>query len=309
MSRKIIESGITEPVGITAHAKVNLMLHVTGRADNGYHHLQSVFAFTKFGDLLSIKPDSVTNVSFIGEFADAVGTGENSVTRALSWYFQQLQLSQRHYRIVVTKNIPVAAGLGGGTSDAAALLAYLFKTDHPDADEAQSWDFVKQSGELGADVPVSLAFHLGLGRIFWVEGSGREGNCRPMLTKGLARQLVLVNPGKRLSTADVFAALGGRFDPPVTCPEVLTQDFLKNTRNILQAPALQLVPDLGKLFMVFMLDASFQYFRLSGSGASCFVVYRERHRADAIARKLSANNRGWWVQRTELVLGEKLRVI
>jgi 4-diphosphocytidyl-2-C-methyl-D-erythritol kinase len=286
---------------LTAHAKVNLMLHVTGKGEDGYHHLQSVFAFTQFGDDIIIAPDLRTTVAFRGEFANFIEPGKDSISQALKWYFDHFKLAPRSYKIEVTKNIPVAAGLGGGTSDAAAVLAYLFQEDYPQAAAALYWDFIKAAGTLGADVPVSLAFHLGLGQIFWVEGSGREGNCQPLKVKDLARQLVLVNPGVPLSTAEVFARLEGRFDDPIQPPEILTQDFLKHTRNILQAAALKLVPDLAKLFMMFMLDRSFSYFRLSGSGASCFAVYKDRRRAEALSKKLKDNNRGWWVKKTEIL--------
>ncbi|MBW8309260.1 MAG: 4-(cytidine 5'-diphospho)-2-C-methyl-D-erythritol kinase [Candidatus Paracaedibacteraceae bacterium] len=286
---------------LTAHAKVNLMLHVTGKDEDGYHHLQSVFAFTQFGDDIVMEPASTTTIEFNGEFATALESGKDSVSQALIWYFDHFKLASRSYRVEVTKNIPIAAGLGGGTSDAATVLAYLFWQDYPQATAALCWEFVKASGKLGADVPVSLAFHLGLGQVFWVEGSGREGNCQPLKVKGLARHFVLANPGVPLSTAEVFANLGGRFDPPLSSPEILTSDFLLHTHNVLQAAALKLVPDLAKLFMMFMLDRSFSYFRLSGSGASCFAVYKDRRRAEAVFQKLKENNRGWWVKKTEIL--------
>ncbi len=286
---------------LTAHAKVNLMLHITDKGEDGYHHLQSVFAFTQFGDDIIIETALTTTVEFNGEFTAAIESGKDSISQALRWYFDHFKLSPRSYRIKVTKNIPVAAGLGGGTSDAAVVLSYLFRQDYPQASAAFCWDFIKASGRLGADVPVSLAFHLGIGQTFWVEGSGREGNCRPLKVKGLARHFVLANPRVPLSTAEVFANLDGRFDPPLSPPEILTQDFLIHTRNILQAAALKLVPELAKLFMMFLLDRSFSYFRLSGSGASCFAVYKDRRRAEAIFQKLKENNRGWWVKKTEIL--------
>lgn len=287
---------------LTAHAKVNLMLHVTGKGPDGYHNLQSVFAFTTLEDHLHLTPTATTSVSFEGEFAGAVKSGKDSITQALSWYFSHMNLPPRHYQVVVHKNIPVAAGLGGGTSDAAAVLAWLYRQDYPQSSEAQTWEFIRNTGALGADVPVSLAFHLGIGQVFWLEGSGREGNCTPLKAEGLGRQLVLVNPRIELSTASVFSALDGRFDPPLERPNVLNQKFLQHSRNILQGPALKLAPEIGKIYLMFMLDQSFHYFRLSGSGSSSFVVYKDRRQADAMAEKLAKNNRGWWIQRTELIL-------
>lgn len=295
------------PVGSTriiAHAKVNLMLHVIGKTPGGLHHLQSVFAFTKFGDEIFIKEAEScgTTVNFEGEFAQFVESGADSVSAAIAWYFSHFDLPLRCYKIRVMKNIPVAAGLGGGTSDAAAVLAFLYKQDFPKGTVDQSWEFVRSSGILGADVPVSLAFHLGLGYVFWIDGSGREGVIQPLPAIDLSRQIILVNPGVPLSTAEVFAKLDGRFDEPRPAPAQLTQEFLTSSRNILQAPALKLVPDLAKLFMMFMLDQSFSYFRLTGSGASCFVAYKDRRRATAMAEKMKANNRNWWVKQTEIIV-------
>lgn len=278
------------------------MLHITGKTSDGYHHLQSVFAFTEFGDEITIASSSTNQVTFEGEFAVPVLTGEDSISKAMAWYFEYFNLPIRHYRVCVVKNIPVAAGLGGGTSDAAAVLAYLFQLDYAQTDRDRQWDFVKSSGVLGSDVPVSLAFHLGLGKIFWVDGSGREGNCLPLQAKGISRQFVLVNPGSPLSTAEVFKTLNSHFDVEIAAPPILTEDFLRKSRNILQGAALKLMPDLMKIFMLFILDRSFSYFRLSGSGASCFVVFKNRARADALAEKIKNNNRGWWVKRTELLV-------
>ncbi len=289
---------------IKAHAKVNLMLHVTGKLPDGYHALQSVFAFTGLTDEITLEDSTSTAIVYTGDYAEAIPVDDDSVTKAFSWYFAYTGLSVRHYRVQVQKNIPTAAGLGGGTSDAAAVLAWLYQQDFKEAKlgEESPWDFIKASGLLGADVPVSLAFHLGLGKIFWVEGSGREGNIVPLMPKNLSRQLVLVNPDVRLSTRDVFAELKGRYDEKQPSPDILTDTFLRQTRNILQAPALSLCPDIPKIFMMFMLNSSHKYFRMSGSGATCFAVFRNKNMAQAMADKIAENNRGWWVAKTEIIV-------
>jgi len=287
---------------IKAHAKINLMLHVTGKLPDGYHALQSVFAFTDLADELTLQPSELTHVQFSGQFSNAVPQAQDSISRAIEWYFDYTKVPRRHYDIHCVKNIPIAAGLGGGTSDAASILAFLYQEDFTLIDQSRAWDLIKSSGYLGADVPVSLAFHLGQGKCFWVEGSGREGNIVPLKTRNLSRQLVFVNPGQMMSTADVFTGLGDRFDDSLLLPEVLTDDFMQNTRNILQAPAIQLSPEIPKIFMMFMLSKSYKYFRLSGSGATCFAVFRNKNMAQALADKVSANNRGWWVRKAQIIL-------
>jgi 4-diphosphocytidyl-2-C-methyl-D-erythritol kinase len=239
---------------IKAHAKINLMLHVTGKLPDGYHSLQSVFAFTDLVDEITLTESPSTSVIYTGDFASDIRPGEDSITKALAWYFSYTGLSFCHYTVHVQKNIPTAAGLGGGTSDAAAVLAWLYDQDFTTSPLDHKWNFIKASGTLGADVPVSLAFHLGLGKVFWVEGSGREGSIKCLDTKNLSRQLVLVNPGVKLSTAAVFAKLNGRFDDKISAPLVLSDQFMQSTRNILQAAALPLCPDIPKIFMIFMLN-------------------------------------------------------
>ncbi len=287
---------------IKAHAKVNLMLHVTGKLPDGYHALQSVFAFTGLTDEITLEESSSTAVVYTGDYAEAIPVDDYSVTKALAWYFTYTGLPVRHYRVQVQKNIPTAAGLGGGTSDAAAVLAWLYQHDNAKPEGDSPGDFIKASGLLGADVPVSLAFHLGLGKIFWVEGSGKEGEIIPLMSKNLSRQLVLVNPNVRLSTRDVFAELKGRYDEKQPSPDVLTDAFMQQTRNILQAPALSLCPDIPKIFMVFMLSTAYKYFRMSGSGATCFAAFRNKNMAQAMADKIAENNRGWWVAKTEIIV-------
>ena len=284
---------------IKAHAKVNLMLHVTGKLPDGYHSLQSVFAFTDLVDEIHINESDKTEITYTGAFSSGIAPAKDSVTQALIWYFDITKTAPRPYRVSVVKNIPTAAGLGGGTSDAAAVLAWLYQQDNPAMD---AWDFVKSSGALGADVPVSLAFHLGLGKCFWLDGSGKEGGIKPLTTKNLSRQLVLVNPGVKLSTADVFQKLDGRFDPIIEAPAVLSDEFLKGTRNILQAPALSMAPDIPKVFMLFMLSKAYKFFRMSGSGATCFAVFRNKSMAQAMADKIATNNRGWWVTKAEVLI-------
>lgn len=285
---------------IKAHAKVNLMLHVTGKLPNGYHSLQSVFAFTGLVDEISLEESKATNISYQGEFSGMIDVGQDSVTKAMAWYFVHTGLPVRHYNVKIEKNIPIAAGLGGGTSDAAAILAWLYRQDFTSSLEVDKWSFIKSSGVLGADVPVSLAFHLGLGKIFWVEGSGQEGKIKLLTPKNLSRQVVLVNSGVHLSTADVFAKLNGRYDESISAPEILTDQFMQSTRNILQAAALPLCPDIPKIFMLFMLNTSCKYFRMSGTGATCFTVFRNKNMAQAMADKILTNNRGWWVKKTEI---------
>jgi 4-diphosphocytidyl-2-C-methyl-D-erythritol kinase len=286
------KSASSTQLSITAHAKVNLMLHVTGREQSGYHTLQSVFAFTEFGDQITLNPASSLSIDFTGKFGKAIPSEEpNSMITAMRWYFRYFGLPYRFYKIKVTKNIPVAAGLGGGTSDAAAVLAFLFEEDFPDASEEEVRKFVGESSVLGADVPISLRFHLGHGTIFWLDGTGEKGTVWSLETQGLSSHMVLVNPGKPLPTASVFAklaALGEPYDPEIACPKILTDDFLLRTHNTLQTPALQLVPELEKIFERREQGQGpmEHHFRLSGSGATCFVLCKDRQSAKRVVDKV-----------------------
>ncbi|MCX7888891.1 MAG: 4-(cytidine 5'-diphospho)-2-C-methyl-D-erythritol kinase [Rhodobacteraceae bacterium] len=267
-----------------APAKVNLTLHVTGRRADGYHLLDSLVVFADCGDRLRVEPGADLELVAEGPFAGALGPGaDNLVLRAA-----RLMDPGRGARITLRKNLPVAAGLGGGSADAAATLralAALWAAPLPDAAAAAG---------LGADVPVCLA-----GRPARMRGRGERIEPVAPLPE---MALVLANPGERLATAEVFAALSARDNAPM--PDQLPAwdgfealvSFLAAQRNDLEPPARRLRPAIGDVLAALSAQPGCRLARMSGSGATCFGLFAARPAADAAADALRRARPGWWVE-------------
>jgi 4-diphosphocytidyl-2-C-methyl-D-erythritol kinase len=284
----------------TAWAKVNLTLHVTGRRADGYHELDSLIVFAGLGDELEVAPGPDLALEINGPFAGAPGAGpragslcagipENLVlvaARALGARFDV----EAGARLKLIKRLPVAAGLGGGSADAAAALRSLVELWNLDAPEEE---LSALAARLGADVPVCLA-----GRPSFISGIGEVISPAPQLPPAW---LVLVNPGAPLSTAAVFAARTGEFSAPVrwrgAVPDVRALAVrLSTCRNDLERPALGLVPEIREVLATLRDTAGCLLARMSGSGASCFGLYAVEASAVAAARRIEATRPGWWVR-------------
>lgn len=248
----------------TAYAKINLALHVRGRGPDGYHRIETLFAFCEDGDILTATEADALSLEVTGPFAGALnGEDDNLVLQAA-------RALDRTVAFKLEKNLPVAAGLGGGSADAAAALRML----GGGADVA---------ARLGADVPACL-----LSRT--ARGTGRGDEIAPVEIAGLSgTPVLLVNPGIPLSTAAVFRAWDGVDRGPLG-------DWLEG-RNDLQAAAILLVPEIADL-----LDAlsGARIARMSGSGATCFGLYSSEVERNADAARIAAARSGWWVSQSRL---------
>lgn len=266
-----------------APAKVNLFLRVLGRGADGYHELDSLAVFASIGDRLEAAPADSVSLAFAGPFADALardGT-ENLVLRAARALAAE-RSAPSGARLMLHKHLPLASGIGGGSSDAAAalrLLARLWRHTSPLAPLAAS---------LGADVPVCLA-----SRPARMGGKGDMLAPAPRLPPlGLA----LVNPGLPLATGAVFAARAGAFSPPATLPEgwadagAMARD-LAVLGNDLQAAALRLCPPIGAVLAALRAQPGCLLAQLSGSGATCFALFAAPAGAEAAVAALPAH---WW---------------
>jgi len=267
----------------TASAKINLMLHVTGRLPDGYHHLQSLITFASLGDEVSVEKADRASLTIDGPFARETPLGpENSIVLAAQWLRKQYpDLNQFH--IHLTKNLPVSSGIGGGSSDAAATIAAILESQGISLTREAEDALIIGSGVLGADVPVCLAHQLGRGPLLWVDGSGRE--FLPVsLDRKLPGVLVLVNPGVSLSTAAVFQ----RVQPPYTArqelqniPENEILGYLKNQGNDLMEPAAAEEPSIRQTISALQSLPGCLLALLSGSGATCFGLFENETLAKA----------------------------
>lgn len=266
-----------------APAKVNLVLHVTGRRADGYHLLDSLVVFADVGDRLTAAPDEALLLNVTGPRAAGVPLdGTNLVLRAAA-----LLAPGRGARIGLEKHLPAAAGIGGGSSDAAAafrVLSRLWGVPLPAPDAVLP---------LGADVPVCLA-----ARGARMQGIGERLTPLPTLPP---LWLVLVNPGVPVPTGPVFAALARRDNPPL--PQALPRladaaelaGWLHTCRNDLEPPARALVPAVGQAIAALAAQRGCLLARMSGSGATCFGLFATAADAAQAARALRVAAPGWWV--------------
>lgn len=276
-------------VRVFAPAKINLFLHVTGKRADGYHLLESLVAFADIGDHISVSPALAFSLKIDGPFAKDLQTESDNAVLKAARFFQNFCGTSSAASITLTKNLPIASGIGGGSSDAAATilaLQTLWRSTHTP-------DSVSLAAQLGADVPVCLQ-----GTPTIMRGIGEELQPIP---KFPACHVVLINPGQGLSTADVFRARAGLYSAPVNVGDGwddalhLTQ-FLQTTRNDLMAPALKIMPEIDTVLSALTATNGCLLARMSGSGATCFGLFNNPDQARHAADTIAAAHPSWWTR-------------
>jgi 4-diphosphocytidyl-2-C-methyl-D-erythritol kinase len=277
-----------------APAKVNLTLHILGRRPDGYHELESLVVFADVGDRLSFASGDALALDVRGPTAGAAGaTADNLVLKAARALAERVE-GLRAGRFVLEKQLPVAAGLGGGSSDAAAALRLLARQNGLSGDDERLYAAARATG---ADVPVCLAQSARMMR-----GIGEILSAPLALPKLPA---VLINPGVAVPTRDVFAALAvpalsSGPKPDDFIPRQMNMDSLVSAvaqrRNDLEAPAITLQPVIAAVLTALRASAHCRLARMSGSGATCFGLFSTAAAAQDAARDLAARHPGWWVR-------------
>ncbi len=269
-------------IKMLARAKVNLYLHVTGKTADGYHLLDSLVVFPDVGDVISVTPADRLSLQIDGPFAQGLSCSDNLVIDAAETFD-----GDRGVAIRLTKNLPVASGIGGGSSDAAATLHLL----------ARHWGIALPSAEkilaLGADVPVCM-----LATAQHMQGIGEVLAPVPDLPDFA---IVLVNPGVSIATKQVFSGLLEKNNASMDAPKNIAGfdplcDYLKTQRNDLQAVAIQIEPEISLVIKALQRNPDCRLARMSGSGATCFGLFETLQQAQKAAGKIKENNPGWWVQ-------------
>lgn len=280
-----------------APAKVNLFLHVGPLAADGYHPLASLVAFADVGDRLTAEPADRLKLTVTGPFADALeAEGDNLVLRALRALGAAAGIGEPGLAITLDKQLPVAAGLGGGSSDAGAALKLARDAlDLPFDDAA----LAKIAASIGADGPMCLH-----ARAAWARGRGDVLTFEPALP---ALPALLVNPGVPSSTGAVYRAFDagepGLADtpaPPLDWSAPAVEAWLRMQRNDLEAPALALAPAIGEALAAVAALPGARLTRMSGSGATVFALFETTGAAEAGGRALSALRPDWWIRPTLL---------
>jgi 4-diphosphocytidyl-2-C-methyl-D-erythritol kinase len=287
-----------------APAKINLTLRILRRRPDGYHDLESLVVFADTGDTLRLVPGASLGLDVDGPTAIDTGPADSNLvvkaTRALQAQIADLRAG--HFYL--TKSLPVAAGLGGGSSDAAAGLRLLARLNNLPLQDSRVMTAARASG---ADLPVCLDPQPRIMR-----GIGDVLSAPVELPKLPA---VLVNPGVPVPTAKVFGALAAarasagptiEGDPATQCVEAGKPSFdalldaLAASSNDLEAPALALFPAVGETLGALRGVASCRLARMSGSGGTCFGLFASADRARAAAAQLGREHPDWWVKATEL---------
>ncbi len=272
-----------------APAKINLYLRVTGKTPENYHLLDSLVVFANIYDVIEISPAAAISVTVTGENAALVSPSDNTVLKAAT-------ALQSHFgiktgaQILLQKNLPVGAGIGGGSSDAAAALKLLIRLWKIDISE-HDLDSIALS--IGADVPACLR-----ATAVYMSSIGEIIDKAPKLPK---LHMVLVGTGRPLLTKDVFARYKEKFVPPVVPPRAFTfemdlLDFLYRNGNDLQRPAIELMPEIEDVLAALTAEEGCLLARMSGSGATCFGLFEKRKFAEEAAIKLSDRHPKWWVK-------------
>ena len=289
-------SAITE----IARPKVNLTLKVSGRRQDGYHEIESLIVFAaRLGDVIRFVPDKKTSVRISGPFAAAI-SGDNIIATALAL------LAEAEPRIVLgsvvlEKHLPVAAGIGGGSADAAAVLRAIRRAN-PAVAEALDWQAIAAS--LGADVPVCLG-----GTSAFVTGVGESITALPEMPRLPA---VLASPLAR-APADKTAQVFSRFDAPQVretrvapkAPQPFRDtaalvNFVRDHGNDLMPAAVAVVPEIKTVRVALAATLGCAYAGLSGAGPTCFGLFETDEAAASAADVLRQAHPQWWIVATEL---------
>jgi 4-diphosphocytidyl-2-C-methyl-D-erythritol kinase len=285
-----------------APAKVNLFLHVGQKRPDGYHDIESLVVFASVGDELTVEEADELSLEVTGPFAPALkNEPDNLVLRATRKLAALVEMEPR-VRITLTKNLPVASGIGGGSSDAGATLRALSRLWRGRANLQGLWDL---GGEIGSDVSVSV-----LPGCWWMTGRGERFSSIPELG---TMDGLLVNAGAPVSTADVYGALRertgvGQFPQPQRFATIGDfADYLGQAKNDLEAPARKLCPAIGDTLDT-LARTKAVFARMSGSGATCFALYPDSASAQMAADTVLREHPNWWVAPTRLNFGRKWEV-
>ena len=264
-----------------APAKINLALHVRARRPDGYHEIETLFAFCRYGDDLAVEEALADRLSVVGPFAEGLSATDNLVLAALA-AMRDLSFGDiPPLHITLAKNLPVAAGIGGGSADAAAMIRLL---DREYVHNGDNRELVLATTHLGADVGACIVGQTRIGL-----GVGAELH---MASDDLAGcPVLLVNPRVPLSTGAVFNAWDGVDHGPL--PQGTAREIALAGRNDLEEPAIRLCPQVAEVLTALRRTDTWLV-RMSGSGATCFALFDGEAARSAARTAITAAQPDWW---------------
>jgi 4-diphosphocytidyl-2-C-methyl-D-erythritol kinase len=284
---------VNVPLLEKAPAKINLSLRVLGRRADGYHEIESLVAFADIADVLRLQVDDADSLEINGPFASKSGlAADNLVVKALGALRGRID-GLKAGRFLLEKNLPVAAGIGGGSADAAAALRLLARSNNIALTDPR---LMTAARSVGADVPVCL-------------------DPRSRIMRGIGEVLsepldlprfpaMLVNPGVALATRDVFGNFAtqkvgrGLVDVPAGFDALI--EFLGQQKNDLTDAAVACVPAIGEVLDRLRASPGNRLVRMSGSGPTCFALFSSSDEATAAAKRLHSEHENWWVCATTI---------
>ncbi|TAL01154.1 MAG: 4-(cytidine 5'-diphospho)-2-C-methyl-D-erythritol kinase [Rhodospirillaceae bacterium] len=279
-----------DAVSLPAPAKINLSLHVCGKRADGYHLLDSLVCFAGVADIVTARHANDLRLAISGPFADALSADEDNLVLKAARFLAARDERTPKAHLTLEKHLPVASGIGGGSSDAAATLIACGQLWNIDTASIPNTEIATA---LGADVPVCLA------RVpKRMTGIGEHLEPVPVLPPAW---LVLVNPQRPLATKAVFNALKGRHSGPApTLPSRFNDvrdlaSYLAACTNDLAAPAAETLPDIGLVLTTVGGATGCLLARLSGSGPTCFGLFGTQAEAQNAAAAIAARQPVWWV--------------
>ena len=269
----------------TAFAKINLALHVRRREADGYHAIETLFAFAADGDRLTLTERPGLTIG--GPFAQGLSCDDNLVTRAAEGF---VRLTGRGHEggFPLEKSLPVAEGIGGGSADAAAALRLLCRRAGLDPEDRA---ILELAASLGADVPACLVSRP-------VRGEKRGDRLVPVDGVPSGQPLLLVNPMRPLATGPVFARWDGVDRGPLGEGDPIAA--ARAGRNDLEPPAIAVLPVIGEILGLLHAQQQVLLARMSGSGATCFALFEDAAARDRAADAIAALRPDWWLLRTRL---------
>ena len=284
-------------MNILAPAKINLFLHILGRRDDGFHTLESLTCFTDFGDEITIEAAGEMSFEVSGPFGDHF-SGQELDTSAGSQniIFKTIHAIAKYaqktpaFKVHLEKNLPIAAGLGGGSADAAAIAKWLCGQWELDGD---AHDFQDLLLDIGADVPACFYS----GHVIMRGIGDRLGKAPEMPNI----PIVLVNPLQSCPTSAIFKAYEQDFRTPIDFPDQFSSieelsTFLSLQNNDLQSAAIKTLPVINDILEEISLCENVFLTRMSGSGATCFGIFGNQDSAIQATQKIKDNHENWWVK-------------